>query len=119
MTYRDLFSDPKSFPLTFELSPDGLELLKQQTRVFLEAHSQSLIVEAHTDSEGDRQTNQMESYQRALTIRQMLIDELGFAPDRIIAIGLGESEPLKEMYLPGKKLEARRIIIRANGHNPE
>ncbi len=114
LLYKDLFLDPKGFPLTFELSSEGLENLKEQAKIFLGAHSPSLLIEAYTDTEGDRQSNQMESYQRALTIRQTLIDELGFDPDRLIAVGLGESEPLEEMNLPGKKALARRIVLKVN-----
>ncbi len=116
LLYKDLFLDPKSFPLSFELSDEGLELLKEQARIFLDSRVASLVIEAHTDSEGDRQANQMESYQRALTIRQILVDDMGFDPERILAIGLGESEPMPEANLPGKKDQARRIILKVNGN---
>ncbi len=115
--YKELFLDPKSFPLSFELSEEGMETLKAKARVFVEARVGSLIVEAHTDSEGSREANQMESYQRALTIRQVLIDELALDPERVLAVGLGESEPLQEQHLPGKKDQARRIILKASGHD--
>ena len=58
------------------------------------------------------QRAQMESYQRALTVRQTLIDELGIDPDRIVAIGMGESEDPQNANLPGAEDEARRVIIK-------
>jgi hypothetical protein len=112
LTYDRLFIDPKSLPTTFELSPDGKEHLLDEARVFADVHAPLLLVEAHTDPHGKREANQIESYQRALTIRQILIDELGFDPERIVAVGLGESEPLDEPYLPGRAEQARRIVLR-------
>lgn len=112
LPFDRLFVDPKGLPSTFELTPEGRNTLLEAARVFVDAHSPLLLIEGYTDHKGDRQTNQIESYQRALTIRQVLIDELGFDPERLVAIGLGESEPLEEPYLPGREREARRIVLR-------
>ncbi len=112
LTFDRLFVDPKGMPSSFELTPEGKNLLLNEARVFVDAHVPLLLIEGHTDLKGDRQANQIESYQRALTIRQMLIEELGLDPERLVAIGLGESEPLSEPYLPGRDREARRIVLR-------
>ena len=117
LTYKRLFVDPKSLPMTFELSPEGKQLLVEEARAFTDVHAPLLLVEAHTDPQGKRESNQIESYQRALTIRQILIDELGFDPERIVAVGLGESEPLAEPYLPGQAEQARRIVLRVKTPN--
>lgn len=112
LTYERLFIDPKNFPTTFELSAEGRKLLIEQARILMDAHAPLLLVEGHTDPKGDNQSNQVESYQRAMTVRQVLIDELGLDSNRVLAIGLGETEPLNEPYLPGRAEEARRIILK-------
>jgi outer membrane protein OmpA-like peptidoglycan-associated protein len=112
LTYDRLFIDPKNFPSTFELSDKGRRLLIEQARILMNAHAPLLLVEGHTDPKGDRQSNQVESYQRAMTVRQVLLDEFGLDPNRVVAIGLGETEPLDEPYLPGRAEEARRIILK-------
>lgn len=112
LTYQKLFVDPKAQPTTYELSPEGRQVLAEKAKVFTDVRAGLLIVEAHTDQHGDRESNQLESLQRALTIRQVLIEELGLDPDRIAAIGMGESEPLPESYLPGRDDESRRILLK-------
>ena len=112
LTYDQLFVDPKAFPSSFELTPEGKAFLVEQAQIFTSVHAPLLLIEGFTDHHGDRQSNQIESYQRALTIRQTLIDELGLDPERLVAIGLGETEALDEPYLPGRDRLARRIVLR-------
>jgi hypothetical protein len=99
LTYERLFIDPKNFPTTLELSAEGRKFLIEQAQILMNAHALLLLVEGHTD-------------QRAMTVRQVLIDELGLDPNRVVAMGLGETEPLDEPYLPGRAEEARRIILK-------
>ncbi len=112
LTYDSLFVDPKNFPTSFELTPEGRNYLIEQARELMSAHAALLLVEGHTDPKGDSQSNQVESYQRAMTVRQVLIDEFGLDSNRILALGLGETEALDEPYLPGRAEEARRIVLK-------
>ena len=112
LPYFKLFVDPKSNPANFELTPEGKQNLLAKTELFTQVRAPLLLIEAYTDTHGDRATNQMESYQRALTIRQTLIDELDMDPERVVAIGMGESEADQNADLPGAADEARRIIIK-------
>lgn len=112
LSYNKLFVDPKGNPSSFELSSAGRQLLIDKGQTFVQVRAPLLLVEGYTDGQGDRSANQMESYQRALTVRQTLIDELGMDPDRIVAIGMGESEDPQDANLPGAQDEARRVIIK-------
>ncbi|RZA23785.1 MAG: OmpA family protein [Proteobacteria bacterium] len=112
LTYKNLFVDPKSNPASFELTPDGAELLIDKAKVFANVRAPLILVEAYTDAKGDRAANQMESQNRAATIRQTLIDQLGIDPERIVALGLGESESAEAIPLPGEEDQARRVIIK-------
>ena len=62
--------------------------------------------------QGTAEQNQIESYQRALTVRQFIIDDLGFDESRVTAIGLGETEAISEVILPGNADRSRRIVLK-------
>lgn len=112
LPYSKLFVDPKSNPNSFELTAEGRQILLGRAQTFVDVRASLLLVEGYTDGRGDRSTNQLESYQRALAIRQTLIDELGIDPDRIVAIGMGEAEDSQHANLPGGDDESRRVIIK-------
>lgn len=112
LTYKTLFVDPKTNPANFELTPEGQDMLLAKAKIFADVRAPLLLVEAYTDAKGDRAANQMESQNRAATIRQTLIDRLAIDPDRIIAVGLGESESAEKVPLPGTEDELRKIVIK-------
>ena len=70
------------------------------------------MIEGHTDQNGSSSDNQIESYQRALTIRQFIIDELNMDENRIIAVGFGESEIIDDSYVAGYRQNNRRIVFK-------
>ncbi len=117
LAFNDLFIDPKARPLTFELRPEAIAMLKEQTKAFAESRTPLLMVEGYTDQNGSQSENQVESYQRAMTIRQYLIDELGFEQNRVVAIGYGESELTDTSMKPGYAAANRRIVIKAVAQN--
>src|SRR5690606_37188953 len=52
-----------------------------------------VVIEGHSDSQGDAGYNQKLSQQRAQAVREYLVREHRVAPSRITAIGYGESRP--------------------------
>ena len=116
ISYFDIFSDPNPYPQTFQISPEGKERLRKELAHFQHTRLPTLLIEAHTNAEGNSKTNQVESYQRALTVRQYLINELNFDPKRLVAIGMGEIEPIKAPYLPDHTQKARRIVLKAKAY---
>jgi hypothetical protein len=112
LSYRGLFEDPKATPTTFELTESGRAKLREESAVFAGARMSLLMVEGYTDPSGPSDANQVESWQRAMTVRQFLIDELGFDPERVVAIGLGEGEPEDVSVAPGSSDRNRRIVLK-------
>jgi hypothetical protein len=110
--FSAIFDDPKAMPSTYELTLAGKKALRDVARQISFARAGMLLVEAHTDPKGTLEQNQIESYQRALTIRQFLIEDLGFDEERVTAIGMGESEPLESTITPGYADRARRIVFK-------
>lgn len=112
LKYSSLFDDPKATPVTYELTMGGRRELARVAQRLAGIRAGMLIVEGHTDARGPSAQNQMESYQRALTVRQLLIDEFGFDQGRITALGLGESQPVSETLAPGDGDRSRRIVFK-------
>lgn len=77
-----------------------------------EAAEKRLIVVGHTDSAGRDDYNEDLSFARARAVRTYLISRHGVAPSRILASGLGETQPL-----PGRAADAgenRRVEFNLN-----
>jgi OmpA-OmpF porin, OOP family len=51
-------------------------------------------IEGHTDTVGDDRLNMLLSQRRAESVRDFLAKRYGVAPARLVAVGLGESQPL-------------------------
>lgn len=119
LAYHEIFEDPKGFPLTFELTPRGKERVLEAAQVFTGARLPILMVEAYTDQAGPSDANQVESFQRALAIRQFLIEEMGFDPDRVLALGYGESDPVGQPNIPGQERLSRRIVLKVRSEDAQ
>jgi hypothetical protein len=113
LSYASIFEDPKARPQTFEISRKGRREIMAAAKIFARSRLSLLMVEGYTDHKGPSNLNQIESYQRALTVRQFLIDELGFDPKRVLAIGYGEDEPVDSTLAPGYEETNRRIVFKA------
>ena len=112
--YHEIFEDPMAWPNSFELTEEGRSALRKAAAPYLKFRLPILFVEAYTDAAGPADSNQVESYQRALTVRQFLIEDMGFTPQRVVAIGYGETEQIDPSNVSGQKLANRRITFRVN-----
>lgn len=112
LPYSELFEDPRSNPETYEISASGRDHLKVIGEQLSGSRMGMLMVEGYTDTRGPADINQIESYQRALTIRTYLVNELGFVNARVMAVGYGESEQIGEGYSPSAEQDNRRIVLR-------
>jgi uncharacterized protein (TIGR03382 family) len=70
--------------------------LLQQVAAVLRAnpHITKVRVEGHTDSQGADAKNQDLSQRRANSVRKRLIEQEGIAPERLEAVGYGETKPV-------------------------
>ncbi|MFK7826541.1 MAG: OmpA family protein [Oligoflexales bacterium] len=112
--YFKLFTEPKARPTNIELSDSGKEFLINAMKVFGSRKVSHIFISGYTGREGKTESNQVESYQRALTIRQYLITHLGFDPNRLTAIGMGETALKDPSNVSGHSQANRRIVIKAN-----
>lgn len=82
---------------------------------FLRSYPQATAtIEGHTDSDGSAAYNKDLSQRRADAVRQLFIDEHGVDPDRLIAIGYGEEQPIASNATAAGKAENRRVTAVVN-----
>ncbi len=68
-----------------------------------------LIVEGHTDSDGEASYNERLSLQRAMSVEKYLVDVHGLDGDKIIADGWGERRPVVKNTTRANKQKNRRV----------
>jgi len=112
LKYDELFVDPKAQPSSYEITPGGRAMVLEAAKLYADHRGPVLMIEGHTDRKGSAEANQVESYQRALAVRQILINEVGMDPNRVVAIGMGESELPDENLVPGYQNLHRRIVFK-------
>jgi len=78
----------------------------------LEDHAElSLLIEGHTDSEGDDAHNQDLSERRAQSVVRFLVERYGIDAGRLDAMGLGESNPVGDNATPEGRQQNRRVEL--------
>ncbi len=85
--------------------------LDRVAKVLGEYPSSKIMVEGHTDSLGSSSYNQRLSESRARAVMLYLIKTHGISPDKINAIGYGESKPIADNGTPSGRARNRRVEI--------
>jgi OOP family OmpA-OmpF porin len=65
-------------------------------------------IEGHTDNIGSDDYNQNLSQQRAESVKRYLTQNFGIVPDRLVAVGRGEAEPVHDNHSPQGREKNRR-----------
>lgn len=96
---------------TYELFPGGAVKLNSVADALTQQDPNSkIVVEGHTDSQGNAAYNQNLSQQRAQTVRDYLVSR-GVASDRISAQGFGLTRPVAENTSAEGRANNRRVEI--------
>lgn len=108
-----LFESSKSVLLS-----TAQEKLNQVADALLQNRDATMVVEGHTDSQGDDASNQILSEKRAKAVRDYLVTR-GIAEDRIRSLGHGETHPIADNKSPEGRANNRRVEIIVTGANRE
>ena len=85
-----------------------LTKLQQAIRAFPEAE---IVVEGHTDSQGNDEFNRALSLRRAIAVREYTLANMAMSADRIRSIGYGESRPIATNDTAEGRARNRRIDV--------
>jgi OmpA-OmpF porin, OOP family len=85
-----------------------LEKVKEALSMFPDAH---LVVEGHTDTQGDQTANLSLSEKRAYAVMQYLRQMLLIPAERIESVGFGAEKPVASNETPEGRAKNRRIDI--------
>jgi outer membrane protein OmpA-like peptidoglycan-associated protein len=93
------------------LTPDSYSVLDDVVRS-LQAYPEVRIeIRGHTDSQGPASFNLELSQRRAESVRQYMVNS-GIDPSRVVAIGVGEEEPISSNASADGRAQNRRIEFR-------
>ena len=93
------------------IQPESTPTLRE-IGAMLENHADlSLLIEGHTDSEGDDAHNQDLSERRAQSVVRFLIERYGIDGSRLAAMGFGESNPVGDNATPEGRQQNRRVEL--------
>lgn len=110
LTFRSDFT----FDVNSAILRPGLNSELDRIAQILNAYPQTTIrVEGYTDNTGTEAYNQQLSEQRANSVKNALVQR-GISPSRIIAIGMGESNPVADNNSSFGRQQNRRVEVRIN-----
>jgi outer membrane protein OmpA-like peptidoglycan-associated protein len=89
-------------PISYPILNDVADLLRRNPQIH------HLRIEGHTDWIGSDAYNQKLSQRRANSVRQYLINK-GIAPDRLVAVGYGETRPIADNNTVLGRAKNRRV----------
>ena len=95
-----------------ELKPGAAEEFKKIATFVQNFSPNKLIIEGHTDSDGDEEFNQVLSVSRAEVVRQFIVTAYSFiTPAMVESRGYGERQPIVANDSPENKQLNRRIEV--------
>ncbi len=94
----------------WDIKPQYFPLLEEVVTILKKNPSMRLEIQGHTDSMGSPTYNQKLSQRRAEAIKQYLI-RAGISPERLKAVGFGESQPVASNATDEGRAKNRRVEL--------
>ena len=94
-----------------DIRPESDEILTEIGTMLEEHPDLSLMIEGHTDDQGEFDFNMTLSSDRAAAVKQYLVEEFGIDPERLRTIGLGQTQPVDTNDTPEGRQQNRRVEL--------
>ncbi len=98
--YEDRSSPPAAgMPINFasgssRVDPSSAEFIRTVAEMMTGDQSLNLVIEGHTDAVGRFEKNMVLSWERAVGVYRLLVEQYGIAPGRLAVVGKGPTEPM-------------------------
>jgi outer membrane protein OmpA-like peptidoglycan-associated protein len=93
------------------IQPQSMGIIRQISQVLQQEANMNLLIEGHTDSDGNDETNMDLSKRRAEAVKNALVDVYNVSAGRLSTNGKGESEPVGDNGTPDGKAQNRRVVF--------
>ncbi len=94
-----------------QIKPESTPTLKEIGTMLVDHPELKLLIEGHTDSDGENDFNLNLSEKRAKAVRDYLGMNFNIAPDRLDSKGYGETKPVSPNDTPEGKANNRRVQL--------
>lgn len=92
------------------LKPGAFQEINRVADVLVQYPQTNILIAGHTDSTGGEVYNQGLSERRAITVRNVLLNQ-GVAAYRMTTIGYGETQPVASNATPEGRQMNRRVVV--------
>lgn len=93
------------------IKPESEEILTEIGTMLQEHADLNLMIEGHTDDQGEFDFNMTLSGDRAAAVKQYLVDQFGVDPERLRTLGLGQTQPVDTNETPEGRQQNRRVEL--------
>ena len=93
------------------IQPQSMGIIRQISQVMLQERSMNLLIEGHTDADGDDKSNLTLSKKRAEAVKNALVSIYNIEAARLETDGKGESEPVGDNNSVEGKAQNRRVVF--------
>ena len=94
------------------IKPESGPTLQQIAQLLSDHPNLKIIIEGHTDNQGDAEENQKLSEVRAAAVKQKVVDAFGADGSRIETVGFGSSKPAVPNKSATSMAQNRRVTLR-------
>ena len=104
-------------PGSAKLPPKARKLLEEVGGALEELNEsgRQFLIIGHTDATGTQQSNKRLSQQRAIAVRTYILKHFNINPRRLLAIGVGESDPYDRQKPNARKNRRIEVVLVAHG----
>ncbi|NPA53873.1 MAG: OmpA family protein [Aquificae bacterium] len=97
---------------SWEVKPEYYPILERFAKFLKENPNIKVEIQGHTDTRGPASYNLKLSQKRAEAVKRILVEKFGISPDRIIAKGYGESQPICHEDTEECHAKNRRVVAK-------
>ncbi|RMD46228.1 MAG: cell envelope biogenesis protein OmpA [Aquificota bacterium] len=94
------------------VKPEYYPVIEKFAKFLKENPKIKVEIQGHTDSSGSEKYNLILSQKRAEAVKRILVEKYGISPDRIVAKGYGESQPIAPNDTEEGKAKNRRVVAK-------